>query len=248
MAKKFWQIANGGADLEVTADPITFNVAQLQVNLPQLQEIQGLSDELRSVIAAQGLTSLGIPAQQSLEAFDDLVTDEVERILDLVDYPTYQTKQETLGNVADGAWWEPEAVDVVSAQEIGAAALAIDGQNSTGWRTAMLPASITFRLRSYRKNVEKIRLWVPNNTPPTELQGLTVRGAQALAMIDEPQNVLVASANLSFDGTAWHEVPFDGGARKRLRYIKLDVAGSNHVSDVMIRGIEARVTTFQHLK
>lgn len=248
MAKKFWQIVNGGADIDATADPVTFNVAQMQADLPKLQEVETLSDELRAVLAVQGLLGLGIPAQSDLASFDSLLTDEIERLQDLLDYVDYETKQETIFSVADGAWYEPEAVEAVSAEEEGAAILAIDGDNATGWRTNATPASITFRLRSYRKNVESIRLWIPALTLPTELQGLTIRASQALSQIDEPQNVVKSGLNLVHSvGAAFQEIPWD--FKKRCRFIKLDIEGSNHVGgDVMIRSIEARVTTFQHSK
>lgn len=241
-----------GSDLQVYRDPQQLTQADLQAQRDTLQQIQRLDDALRTTIASNGLASLGIPSfvgqRDALQAFDDYVTDDLERVLDILDYFDYSRVAPPGFLVADGTWFVPEAVEAFNAEEEGAAALAIDGVNSTGWRTNATPASITFRLRSYRKNVESIRLWIPANTLPTELQGLTIRAAQALNMIDEPQNVVASGLNLAHTpGKAFQVVPFD--FKKRCRYIKLDIAGSNHPGgDVMIRSIEARVTTFQHSK
>jgi len=248
VAKQFYQ--KSGDDLVSWDDPQNLTTqADLQARVDALTPFQGLDDGSRSLLAQGGVPGAGIPGGfPDLASFDDFLSDEIERLRDLVDYYDYQVKQETLGNVADGAWFEPEAVEAFSSETVGGeAVLAVDGVKSTGWEPADEPASITFRLRSYRKNVESIRLWIPQNTLKTELQGLTVRAAQALSMIDEPQNVVASGLSLAHDGTAWQVVPFD--FKKRCRYIKLDIDGSNNGQNkIMVRAIEARVTTFNHEK
>lgn len=247
MPKNFYQKDANPDLLNVWADPDTEDTTELASALAPLRQIRALPDESRGRIAAGGIPGF-IPVQPDLATLDTWLRDEVERILDLIDYQSYQVKQETIGNVCDGAWFVPEAVEAFSSETLTfEAALAIDDVNSTGWRPLTAPASITFRLRTYRKNVESIRLWIPNNTLVTELQGLTIRAAQNLGMIDEPQNVVASRLNLSHNGQAWQTVPWD--FKKRCRYIKLDIEGSNNVANIIeVRGVEARVVTFQHSK
>lgn len=248
MAKQFYQKSNG--DLVVWGDPQNLSEqAVLQERIDALTPFQALPDEARTLLAQGGVPGAGIPGGFSdLASFDTWLNDELERLQDVVDYYGYQVKQETLGNVCDGDWFAFEAVEAFSNETpLFEAGRAIDGENSTDWRPLTAPASITLRLRAYRKNVESIRLWIPNNTLMTELQGLTIRAAQNLGQIDEPRNVVASDLNLSYDGAAWQTVPFD--FKKRCRYIKLDITGSNHVANaIAIRNIKARVVTFNHDK
>lgn len=248
MAKQFYQKSNG--DLVVWGDPQNLSEqAVLQERIDALTPFQALPDEARTLLAQGGVPGAGIPGGFSdLASFDTWLNDELERLQDVVDYYGYQVKQETLGNVCDGDWFAFEAVEAFSSETpLFEADRVIDGENSTDWRPLTDPASITLRLRSYRKNVESIRLWIPNNTLMTELQGLTIRAAQNLGQIDEPRNVVASDLNLSYDGAAWQTVPFD--FKKRCRYIKLDITGSNHVANaIAIRNIKARVVTFNHEK
>lgn len=250
MAKQFYQLV-GGTELVSWDDPANLSdEASVQSLIDGLKPFQDLPDASRALLAYTGLPQLGIAGGwPDLASFDDVLDDEVDRLEDLRDYFSYDSKQETIGNVRDGAWFEPEAVEAFSAEQVGnEAALAIDGDNSTGWIGGAGAQSITFRLRSYRKNVESVRLWIPNNTLKAELQGLTIRAAEALSQIDNPSNVMNATPfDLTFSGSAWQTVPFD--RKKRCRYIKLDIAGSTHASnESMVRAIEARVVTFNHEK
>lgn len=247
MAKNFYQKDANPDLLNVWADPDTEDVAARALDLAPLQQLQALPDEARGRVAAGGVPGF-VPAQPDLASLDAWLEDEVERILDLQDYQDYSVKQETVGNVCDGDWFVPEAVEAFSSETpTFEAALAIDGVNSTGWQPLTAPASITFRLRTYRKNVESIRLWIPNNTLVTELQGLTIRAAQSLSQIDAPGNVVASDLDLSHDGSAWQTIPWD--FKKRCRYIKLDIDGSNNIANtIAVRSIEARVITFQHRK
>lgn len=249
MPKNFYQRDGGDpTNIIVWSDPSNEDTDELGGDsLTALQQLQTLGDESLVLIASGGIPGL-VPAQGSLDALKDWLDDEIDRRLDVLDYPTYGVKQETIGNVFDGAWWAPEAVEAFSSETpTFEAALAIDGVNSTGWRPLTAPASITFRLRTYRKNVESIRLWIPNNTLVTELQGLTIRAAQSLSQIDAPGNVVASDLDLSHDGSAWQTIPWD--FKKRCRYIKLDIDGSNNIANtIAVRSIEARVITFQHRK
>lgn len=246
MAKQFYQkVAD---ELVSWDDPQNLTTqADIQARIDALTPFQGLADGARELLAQGGVPGAGIAGGwPDLASFDDYLNDEIERLQDIADYYDYQVKQETIGNVADGAWWAFESVEAVSDESIGAAALAIDAENSTGWETNVLPCSITLRLRDYRKNVESIRIWCPNNTQKTFLNGVTVRAAQALNMIDDPSNVVASGVSVAHDGQAWQEVPFD--FKKRCRYVKLDITDSQHASNVLLRNIEARVTTFNHEK
>ena len=246
MAKQFYQKV---ADALVSwDDPQNLTTqAALVAQYEALQPFQQLSDASRTLLAQGGVPGAGIPGGfPDLASFDDWLTDEIERLQDLADYYDYSVKQETIGNVADGAWYTFEAVEAVSDESIGAAALAIDADTATAWETDALPCSITLRLREYRKNVESVRIWCPNNTQKTWLNGVTIRAAQSLAMIDDPSNVVASGVDVEFDATAWQEVPFD--SKKRCRYVKLDITDSQHASNVQLRSIEARVTTFNHEK
>lgn len=248
MAKQFYQLV--GEDLVVWDDPQNLTTqADIDARVASLTPFRDLPDDARTLLAQGGVPGAGIPGGfPSLSDFDNFLTDEIERLQDISDYYDYSAKQETIGNVRGGSWFVPEAVEAFSSEQVGGeAALAIDGENSTGWTADAGAGSITFRLREYRKNVEKLRLWIPNNTLKTELQGLTIRAAQALSQIDESGNVMLSDLDLEHDGTAWQDIVFP--AKKRCRYIKLDMDGSNHGSnEPMIRSIEAWVTTFRHDK
>lgn len=249
MAKQFYQ--KSGDDLVVWDDPQNLTTQDdIQARIDALEPFQSLEDGSRTLLAQGGVPAAGIHGGwQTLADFDAYLLDEIERLKDVRDYYDYSTKQETIGNVADGSWWIPEAVESFSSETpvAGLASLAIDATNSTGWTPLSAPAEITFRLRSYRKNVESIRLWIPNNTLKTELQGLTVKAAQSLSQIDEPTNAMLSGLNLSFNGAAWQELVFP--QKKRCRYIKLEMTGSNHLINVIqVRSIEARVVTFNHEK
>ena len=126
------------------------------------------------------------------------------------------------------------------------AANAIDGDNGTGWQPGAEPAEIVFRVRDYVKNIEAIKLWIPNNTLRTYLSGLTVKAAQNLSQIDEPSNVMVDNVTLTHQpGQALQTVAF--ASKKRARYVKLEITGSAHAqNEIEIRTFLARVVTTQH--
>ena len=251
MAKQFYQLS--GSDLLVWDDPQNLSTqAEIQSRIDALTPFQQLADGSRELLAQGGVPGAGIPGGFSdLASFDTWLTDEIERLQDIRDYYDYSTKQETIGNVRDGAWWTPEAVESVSDEGVSPAVNALDGVGSTFWETDQAPASIIFRLRSYRKNVESIRLWTPNNMLKTFLNGITVRASQGLGMIDDASNVMASNISIQNDGDAWSDIVFanpnNPTGRKRCRYIKLDIPGSQHAQDVIqIRRIEARVVIFNH--
>lgn len=249
MAKQFYQLI-GGTNIVVWDDPQDLTTqAELQAQVDALLPFQGLSDGARTLLAQGGVPGAGIPGGfPDLASFDTFLTDEIERLQDIVDYYDYDSKQETISSVRDGAWYVPEAIEAFSDETVGnEASLSIDGNNATGWQPATEPASITYRVRTHRKNFEGIRLWIPNNTLKTELQGLTIRASQALGMIDDPANVMATGLDLSYSGTAMQEILF--GSKKRARYLKLDIDGSNHAQNqILVRTIEVRVGVFNHDK
>ena len=252
MAKQFYQLVAGTPDtIVVWDDPQNLtDQATLQAQVDALTPFQSLSDGARTLLAQGGVPGAGIPGGfPDLQSFDDFLNDEIERIQDIIDYYGYSAKQETIANVRDGADYTPIAIESFSAETVGfEAANSIDGDNGTGWQPGAQPASITYRVRDHRKNIEAIKLWIPNNTLRTYLQGLTVRAAQSLSQIDDPGNIVVNSVNLAHTpGQALQTVTFD--FKKRARYVKLDIDGSAHAqNEIEIRTFLARVTTFGHDK
>lgn len=206
MAKLFYQLGGPGL-LNVFEDPQVEDQAALQTLLPKLQEIQALSDELRADIAFNGIPSLNLSGAPDLATFDDLLTDEVERVQDILDYFDYDTRAESL-TVRDGAWITPEAVESVSHEETGnEATLSIDNDFGSWWQSNDSGVrTIVYRVRGYRKRITGFRVRVP--TPAdlrSQLQNVTVSAAAARSQINEPSNVLETGINIVELGSAWVE-------------------------------------------
>lgn len=249
MAKLFYQNAGAGF-LNVYEDPLLEDEAALTALLPQLQEVQALSDSLRGVIAQGGIPQLGLASAGSLEAFDDALVDEIERVQDILDYFSYETRVENL-TVRDGLWITPVALESVSDENVGEeGVLAVDQDFGTWWQSdASGLRSIVFRVRDHRKMVEGLRLRCPSTDERCQLQGVTVRGAAALALIDDPGNVLDTNVDFTYAGNIWIEHTL--AQKKRLRYLKLDVSQSLESSgtdSLRIREIEVRAGITNHYK
>lgn len=260
MANLYYDPINGGVDLQVWKDPQVVTRESLEDERDALLNIQGLSDELREIIAANGLSSIGLPSfigvPEPLTSFDQYIEDELDRLRDVLDYFEYESGQADF-SIRTGDWFLPEAVesftddngsDVVT-NAIDAANGGDpdpnDPENSTFWQSEISGTrQITFRLRDYSKRVEGIRLRTNNGDTRSQLQDLTVRASNALGMIDDPGNIMVSGVNVN-DARGWFEINF---TKHKCRYIKIEAATSNFgTPDVLrIRSMQVRVGITNH--
>lgn len=252
MAKLFYQLGGGGGTLlNVYDSPQVLVQSDLQNSRDVLQEITTLTDATRLALAQGGIPSLGIPGGfQSLTDFDTYLDDELERYLDILDYFSYESTVENL-TVRDAAWFLPEALESVSAEEVGAeGALSIDNDNGTWWQSdASGTRTIVFRVRSHQKKIEGLRLRVSNASEGrAQLQNVTIKASAALATIDNVDNVQATGVNFTWGGSNWIEYTFP--TAKTGRYLKLEVPSSLHSNpdQVRIREINVRVGIINHDK
>ena len=246
MAKLFYQNAGGG-NLNVYDDPQVLVQSDLQAQDTALDEIIALSDTLRTFLAQGGIPGLGIPGGFSdLASFDSYLEDESERIKDILDYFDYGTRVENL-TVRDGEWVVPEALESVSDEAPGEEGTkSIDGDNGTWWQSnASGTRTIVFRVKSYKKKFEQIRLRISNaNEDRAELQNVTVKAAAALVNIDDAGNTIGTGVNFDHGGDNWMEYVFP--TKKRARYLKLEIPGSLHSNPDQVRIREIQVFTGIH--
>lgn len=274
MAKIFYDIINGGLTLAQYCDAQQVQRADLETERDQLLEVASWSDTTRTLIAQNGLPSIGLPnfvgQPDPLAAFDTYIDAELDRIRDILDYFDYEKDAPPIGNVVSGDWFLPEAVESFTDETVGGeAANAIDAVNGgdpdpndpesrTYWQSESSGTrQITVRLRSYTKRVEGIRLRTNNGDLRAALQGLTVRASNALAMIDDPDNIQRSGINIdglpaSRAGTPktnpWTEINF---VKAKCRYIKLEMTGGLRVASldtVRIRSLQVRVGVTNHDK
>lgn len=253
MARLYYHPINGGDDIEVYDDPQILNKADLELQRDALLDVQGLTDELRTLIASNGLASIGLPSfagqADPLSMFDDYVQDELDRLLDVLDYFDYTTSSARI-SIAEHQWITPIAIESVSDENVGEeATLAIDEDFGTWWQSdAVGTREIVFELRGYPKKIEQVRLRAPVSDLRAQLQGVTIKAAKALAMIDAPGNVLDTDVDFTYVDNIWLEHVLTT-PKFNARYIKLEVATSLHVANpeqVRIREIEVRVGTRNH--
>lgn len=253
MAKLFYQLGGPG-QLNIYDDPQQILQTDLENTRDVLAELLSLSDLTREALAQGGVPALGIPGSfESLSQFDDYLSDERDRILDVLDYFGYETRVENL-TVRDAAWYTPEAIESVSHENVGEeASNAIDGDFGTWWQSddaSGNPRTIVFRVRSYPKKFMGFRLRISNaGEGRVQLQDVTIKSSGALAMIDDPGNVVEAGVDFAHDGDAWMEYNFAMGAGGR-RYLKLEIPASLHADpdQIRIREIEVRVGITNHDK
>lgn len=248
---RFWYQLSGDPDVfNVYADPTTLDRADMEAYRDFLLEVQGASDAIRIELAMGSLNAVpGIGPQQSLQDFDDLVQDELDRYLDILDYYDYDTRQQTL-TVRDGAWITPIAIESVSHENVGEeATLAIDGDFGTWWQSdASGTREIVFELRSYPKKIERLRVRAPASDLRAQLQGVTIKAAKNINMIDDPRNWLDTDIDLTYTGNIWLEHTLTT-PKFNARFMKLECATSLFVANpeqVRIREIEVRVGTRNH--
>lgn len=262
MANQFYDPINGGVDLQVYKDPQVITRQSLEDERDALLEIQGLDDALRTIIASSGLGSIGLPSfvgtANPLADFDQYIEDELDRLRDVIDYFDYETGQARI-NVVTGDWFLPEAIESFTDDNgvdvVANAIDAVDGGvpdpndplNSTYWQSEVSgPRQITFRLRSYTKKCEGIRLRTNNGDERSQLQDVTVKASNVLGMIDAPSNVMVTGVDVD-DANGWFEILF---TKIKCRYIKIEASTSNFSTpDVLrIRSLQARVGITNHDK
>lgn len=232
MAKLYYQPIQANTKLHVYEDPQELVYTELQAERNALLEVQGDSDALRTEMALGGLPGLGIPRAENLQEFDDAVQEELDRVLDILDYENYGVRVENL-TVKDGAWFLPEALEDFSSENVGEEAVrAIDGTNNTWWETVDTTPFITVRVRSYKKSFNRIRLRSTSGDLRAQLQNVDVRIANSLGLIDDPGN-LVGTFSFTYAGNAWIEVAFP--SKKGGRYLKLDGFTSLHADPSQIR-------------
>lgn len=272
MAKLFYDTISGGTILVQYDDGQQIQKIDLEAARDDLVEIQALSSGLREDMAQQGFTvSAGIsipaftnqdpeqPTLTQLELFDARVQEELDIILDKLDYFDYAKGAPPIGNVVLDDYFLPEAVEDVSDELVGSeAVLAIDAVNggdpdpndplnTTYWQSEISGLRvITFRIRSYTKRVEGIRLRTNNGDGRAQLQNLTVKAANMLGQIDAPGNVMASGINLD-DAAGWFDIPF---MKPGARYIRLEASTSAHTNPdhLRIRSIQVRVGVTNHDK
>lgn len=240
MARRFYEPAGGGTELNLFIDPEKFVQADDQAALTLVQEARAASDGLRSELAVcKGFASL--------EDYDaDLELQEWD-LLDRLDYYSYENRTQSL-TVRDGAWFTPEAIEAFCGEDDpNVAANIIDGTNNTFWRHNVNQRhSITFRLRGHPKRITKLRFrYGAAEVNREQLTNLDIRVSRDLSEIDEARNLRETGVNIAWPtgaGSVWVEYDLADAVQKA-RYIKLDfdtVAGNN---DAQIREFAVRVST-----
>lgn len=263
MAKLFYDTQDGGLTLVAYDDGQRLPREDLELQRDALLDVANLTDELRTLIAANGLPSIGLPSfagqADPLVAFDAYVDDELDRLFDILDYFDYEKDAPPIGNVVSADWFLPEAVedftDDNGVDVIGNAIDAVNGGdpdpndplNQTYWQSESSGLRVvTFRIRSYSKRIEGIRLRTNSGDARSQLQGLTVKCANVLGQLDDPENEMATGINLD-DAAGWFEINF---VKPKGRYVRLEASTSAHTSpDVLrIRSLQVRVGVTNHDK
>lgn len=250
MAKVNYQLANGGTELHIEDDAQVIVLSDLQGQLTAFQTIASLDDQTRTWIATSGLASAGVPGGfPDLGSFDEFIEDEVDRLRDILDYPSYETAQVSK-TVLDGAWQTPVAIESASHEEVGSEATqAIDGEFDQWWQSNTSGVrTLVVKLRDYKKRYSKLRLRILGGDDRTKLQDVTLKMSVALVMIDEPQSIIAQNVDFDHQGAAWTEFVFPN--KKNGKYLKLEMATSLHSNpdELRIRELELFATITNHDK
>ncbi len=243
MAVRFYIPKNGGTKLELFIDPGLFTQASDLDRKSDIEIIQGLPDDLRIVFAlSTGFTNL--------VDYDDTLSDEMDEVLDRLDYYTYDNRVENL-TVRDGAWFVPEALAPVSPAADGFTGAnppenSIDGNNSSVWRNNVNQRHfIAYQLRSYPKRFRKFRFRFQTLGPLREqLTNITVKASNGIGNLDDPGNVVVTGLNPDWPSPAggWVEVDL-GVVIAKKKFIKLEFDTADPNNDGQIREFQVRVET-----
>lgn len=233
MAQRLYQPVSG--DLQLWSDPRLFVKADLQAELTYLEELQALSLEARTLSNCSELTR---------EDYDDFILDQIERIKDILDFFDYDTKVVNL-TVANGAWFKMEAVESFCGEEVGQeATLSIDDDTGTFWQHNVDHAhEITWRLRTYRKRISKVRVYLGTNAR-SKLENLDIYAANSIGGLTLPSNLAVTGASVATED-AWNEIEFT--TEQIGRYVRFAGFDSQNTLDqARIREVEAWVETQEY--
>ena len=233
-----WYKPVAGPGLNLFIDPQSFTQTEDQEALALVQEIEASNELVR--------TELGVcRGFSSLQEYDDYLEDQRWQLQDRLDYYNYDNRTEQL-DVRDGAWFSPDAVELVCGEDAGdVAADSIDGDTGTFWRhSAIERHSIIYRLRDYPKKVSKMRIWhAATGTNREQLQNIDVFASRALGNIDDPANQLLAGFTPPWSATGdWNVIDFTF-KKNKARYVKLLFDSNRPDGQIQIREIEIRVET-----
>ncbi len=238
MVQRYYERKDGQIPpkMKLWADPAEYVEADLQAIIDAREPLLALDDASLALVAPiQGGTVDDLRAawQQDVDTAHD--------ILDFFDY-----EKTTINlSVADGAWFTPEAVEMVCGEEVGnEAALMIDGNNTTYWQHDADEAhQVDLRLRNYSKKMTGLRIRRQTNER-SALNNLDIYVASSLGGLDNPEQLAISGVTLSVDND-WNEIVFPSPARGK--YIRLSGFGSAHAgNEVRIREIEARVIVHEY--
>lgn len=235
MPIRFYEPISGDTELKLWADPDTFVEADLEAELSELLELQALSEEARELTGCSELTR---------DDFDIQIQDRIDIVRDILDFFGYDNK--TLNITAkDGAWFLPVAVENSCGEELGReAGFAIDGEVNTFWQHEDNEThEIDFKIRDYRKRVEKIRIYRGVNAR-SALNNLDIYIANSVGGLNDPENLHATGVSISTDD-AWNEIILS--SKGRGKYLRLTGFGSaNAVNEVRIREIQVWVTIVEY--
>ena len=196
-------------------------------------------------------TALAAGQGLSLQEYDDALEDQEWILRDRLDYYDYATRTVNR-TIADGAWFSPNLIESVCAENIGnEASKAIDGNSVTFWRDSTNHQHvIVFKLRDYPKKIEKIRfLYGANESARERLNNMDVHASKAIGAIDNPENILETGINISWptgiSEDTWVEHTL-ASKKLKARYIKLVIDDTdNGQNQCQIREFEVWVATRQ---
>lgn len=263
MANLFYDPINGGVDMQVYKDPQVITRASFEEAVSDLQDLQLVPDSLREDLAKSGLTvGNGLitfpaftspdpddPSLSPLELLDREVSNELDRVRDILDYFDYEAGPANL-TVRTEAWQTPVAVESVSHENAGEEATkSIDGDfGADAWWQSDLPGErkLVWRHRDYNKRIVGLRLRTTAGDARTWLRGATFSVSGALANIDNPDRIASANVDFDHDGDAWMEHIF--ASPMTGRYLQLAVSTSDFGDEIRVREIEVRVGTLNHDK
>lgn len=234
MAVRLYEPKAAGAELQLWADPQRYVKIELEEELSALEELIALSPEAREL--ANG--------QLDREDWDEFSAAQRARLKNLIDFFDYDTKVVDL-TVADGAWFQMEAVEDFCGEEAPRPAVdSIDGDTGTFWQHDQDHAhQITWRLRDYEKRVSKVRVWLGANAR-SKLNNLDIYVANSVGGLNLPTNLAITGASIS-TADAWNEIDFT--IEQVGQFVRFTGFGSqNSVDESRIREVEAWVETIEY--
>ncbi len=239
MAKRFYAHVAGNVDLDLFIDPQAFNETVDTDRLAVVQELQGLSDPTRTVVALMANAA-------SLADYDTALQDEEWDIQDRLDYYSLYINRVQNLTVRDGAWFTPDAVDSFCGEDApNVVGNSIDGLNSTHWRHNFNHRhSVIYQIRDYPKKVARIRFRYGGSLNREELNNIDVRASKNLANINDPANLLESGINPTWPGgpAVWVEHTL-ANKKNEARYRKLEFDTASGSNDMQMREFAVFVET-----